>query len=393
MQEKIYIYGMIEREIASSLKKAAGEYPVVLVHGPRQSGKTTMCRAVFADKPYVSMENPDTRSRALDDPRGFLADFPDGAVFDEIQRTPDLLSYMQQIVDDKKRNGFFILTGSDNFSLRQITSQSLAGRIAILTLLPFSMAEIRSQTWLAGADKRILYGGYPRLVTERPDRTFFFRNYIGSYVERDVRQIVNVKDSNLFQRFLTLCAGRIGSVLDYTSLSNDCGISVKTVKEWLSILDASYICFLLNPWYVNRSKRLIKSPKLYFYDTGVACSLLGINEEAQLHRDPLRGSLFENLVILEKIKHAFNTTKPSNFWYYRTSSGIEVDLVEENGRTLIPTEIKSAASFNSAFCKNLEVFKSEYPEESAGENIVYAGTENFTYKGIRIKNFELSDEE
>jgi predicted AAA+ superfamily ATPase len=383
---------MIKREMSSTLKKVAKEYPVVLVHGPRQSGKTTICRAVFSDKPYVSMENPDTRSRALEDPRGFLADFPNGVILDEIQRTPNLLSYMQQIVDEKKQNGFFILTGSDNFSLQQITSQSLAGRIALLTLLPFSMKEIKSETWLTGTDKRILYGGYPRLITEMPDRTFFFKNYIGSYIERDVRQIVNVKDSNLFHRFLTLCAGRIGSILDYTSLSNDCGISVKTVKEWLSILESSYICFLLNPWYVNRNKRLIKSPKLYFYDTGVACSLLGIYEEAQLNRDPLRGNLFENLVILEKIKQAFNTTKPSNFWYYRTSSGIEVDLVEENGRTLIPTEIKSAASFNSSFCKNLTVFKSEYPEESAGENIVYAGSENFTYKGIRVCNFELSDE-
>jgi predicted AAA+ superfamily ATPase len=383
---------MIKREMSSTLKKVAKEYPVVLVHGPRQSGKTTICRAVFSDKPYVSMENPDTRSRALEDPRGFLADFPNGVILDEIQRTPNLLSYMQQIVDEKKQNGFFILTGSDNFSLQQITSQSLAGRIALLTLLPFSMKEIKSETWLTGTDKRILYGGNPRLITETPDRTFFFKNYIGSYIERDVRQIVNVKDSNLFHRFLTLCAGRIGSILDYTSLSNDCGISVKTVKEWLSILESSYICFLLNPWYVNRNKRLIKSPKLYFYDTGVACSLLGIYEEAQLNRDPLRGNLFENLVILEKIKQAFNTTKPSNFWYYRTSSGIEVDLVEENGRTLTPTEIKSAASFNSSFCKNLTVFKSEYPEESTGENIVYTGSENFTYKGIRVCNFELSDE-
>ncbi len=387
-----YICSMIKREMSSTLKKVAKEYPVVLVHGPRQSGKTTICRAVFTDKPYVSMENPDTRSRALEDPRGFLADFPNGVILDEIQRTPNLLSYMQQIVDEKKQNGFFILTGSDNFSLQQITSQSLAGRIALLTLLPFSMKEIKSETWLTGTDKRILYGGHPRLITETPDRTFFFKNYIGSYIERDVRQIVNVKDSNLFHRFLTLCAGRIGSILDYTSLSNDCGISVKTVKEWLSILESSYICFLLNPWYVNRNKRLIKSPKLYFYDTGVACSLLGIYEEAQLNRDPLRGNLFENLVILEKIKQAFNTTKPSNFWYYRTSSGIEVDLVEENGHTLTPTEIKSAASFNSSFCKNLTVFKSEYPEESTGENIVYTGSENFTYKGIRVCNFELSDE-
>ena len=337
------------------------------------------------------MENPDTRARALDDPRGFLNGFPDGAILDEIQRTPALLSYMQQIVDEKKRNGFFVLTGSDNFSLRQITSQSLAGRIAMFTLLPFSMEESKSQKWLDNVDKRILYGGYPRLITEKPERTFFFRNYIGSYVERDVRQIINVKDTNLFQRFLALCAGRIGSVLDYTSLSNDCGISVKTVKEWLSILESSYICFRLNPWYVNRTKRLIKSPKLYFYDTGVACTLLDINGESQLNRDPLRGNLFENLVILEKIKKAFNTIKLSKFWYYRTSSGIEVDLVEEYGRTLIPTEIKSSASFHSDFCKNLAVFKSEYPNESTEGYVVYAGEENFTYKDISVSRYDCFD--
>lgn len=382
---------MIEREMSFSLKKAANEYPVVLIHGPRQSGKTTLCRAVFPNKPYVSMENPDTRSRALDDPRGFLGGYPHGAIFDEIQRTPNLLSYMQQIVDEKKQNGLFILTGSDNFSLRQITSQSLAGRIALFNLLPFSMEEIKSQSWLDNVDKRILYGGYPRLVTEKPERTFFFRNYIGSYVERDVRQIINVKDTNLFQRFLALCAGRIGSILDYTSLSNDCGISVKTVKEWLSILEASYICFQLHPWYVNRTKRLIKSPKLYFYDTGVACALLEINEESQLNRDPLRGNLFENLVILEKIKKAFNTVKPSKFWYYRTSSGIEVDLVEEFGRNLIPTEIKSSASFHSDFCKNLDVFRSEYPNESTNGTVLYAGTEKFMYKETLVCRYDNFD--
>jgi predicted AAA+ superfamily ATPase len=380
---------MIERQMSNSLKKAATEYPVLLVHGPRQSGKTTLCRSIFSDKPYVSMENIDTRSRALDDPRGFFEGYPDGAILDEIQKAPALLSYMQQIVDEKKRNGMFILTGSDNFSLRQVTSQSLAGRIALFTLLPFSMEEIVSQEWLNDVDSRILYGGYPRLVTEKPERSFFFRNYIGSYVERDVRQIVNIKDVNLFQRFLALCAGRIGSVLDYTSLSNDCGVSVKTVKEWLSILEASYICFQLNPWFVNRTKRLIKSPKLYFYDTGVACALLGINEESQLNRDPLRGNLFENLVILEKIKKALNTTSSSKFWYYRTTSGIEVDLVEERGRSLIPTEIKSSASFHSDFCKNLEVFKSEYPNETIESSVVYAGTENFTYKEINVRRYDF----
>lgn len=386
MHRFLYFHAMIEREMKRTLLKAAKEYPVVLVHGPRQSGKTTLCKESFPQKPYVSLENPDVRLRAKEDPRGFLGEYADGAILDEIQRLPELLSYLQQIVDDCHQNGLFVLTGSDSFALRQETSQTLAGRIAVLTLLPLSISETKDIDWLSDADLRMISGGYPRNISERPDRSFFYRNYIASYVERDVRRLVNIKDSDLFRRFLTLCAGRVGALIDYASLSNDCGISVKTVKEWLAILGASFICFQLEPWFVNRTKRLVKTPKLYFYDTGLACALLGIDTPEQLSRDPLRGGIFENLVILEKMKQRFNAAEPDRFWFYRTSAGVEIDLVEECGRELLPTEIKSAATFNADFVKNFATFEKEYPE--CGERTVaYAGSESFAYKGVQVKNY------
>lgn len=376
---------MIERQIKDFLIKAASEYPVVLVHGPRQSGKTTLCRATFGHKPYISLENPDVRERAIQDPRGFFNSLPSGAILDEIQNVPQLLSYMQQIVDDSKQNGMFIITGSNNFALQQAITQSLAGRVAMLKLLPFSMAETKDLNVDSSIDKLIISGGYPRYITERPDRTFFYQNYISTYVERDVRQIVNIKDASLFHRFLVLCAGRIGSILDYTTLSNDCGINVRTAKEWLSILEASFIGFSLNPWYVNRTKRLVKSPKFYFYDTGLACALLGIAEESQLNRDPLRGNLFENLVILEKMKQAYNRAEQKNFWYYRTSDGKEIDLVEETGRMLTPFEIKSSETFNSDYIKNFATFEKEYPEMCGEKIVIYGGCEDFEFKGALVK--------
>lgn len=382
---------MIERLMKRTLLKSAEEYPVVLLHGPRQSGKTTLCKDAFPQKPYVSFENPDIREWIREDPRSFLDKYVGGAILDEVQRVPELLSYLQQIVDESPSKGRFILTGSDNFALQQATSQTLAGRIALLTLLPLSLAETNGIDWLKGVDASILSGGYPRYVSERPSRGFFYRNYISSYVERDVRRLVNIKDADLFHRFLTLCAGRTGSLLDYTALSNDCGVTVKTVKEWLSVLNASFICFELHPWFANRTKRLVKTPKLYFYDTGLACALLGIDSESQLERDPLRGGLFENLVILERLKKRLNAAEAARLWFYRTSSGVEIDLVEESGRKLFPTEIKSAATFSSDFIKNFATFEKEYPEECADKTVVYAGAENFTYKGVRVRNFRDLD--
>ena len=292
----------IERQIATAVKEAATKLPVITIVGPRQSGKTTLAKALFPDKPYRTLEHPRTYENARRDPEAFLAELPDGAIIDEVQRAPDLLSYIQCIVDEKGTNGLFVLTGSSNLLLMKNVSQTLAGRCAIFTLLPFSLVEADGLLPKGDMLSAVLAGGYPRLLTSGARRNTFYDGYISTYVERDVHQLLKIKDTLLFTNFLRLLVGRIGTILDVTSISNDTGVSTKTVMEWLSILHTSYICFLLPPWHENRGKRLIKSPKLYFYDTGLACALAGIDDAEQLNRDPLRGALFENLVILEAMK-------------------------------------------------------------------------------------------
>lgn len=380
---------MLERQITKAVQKASREYPVVVVHGPRQSGKTTLCKMAFPKKNYYSLENPDVRERVLADPRSFFEENPRGAIIDEIQNAPELLSYMQQIVDDKKKNGLFILTGSNNLLLMDKVTQTLAGRIAIFTLLPFSLGELQSNASLLkkNLDTQILYGGYPRLLSQKINRTSFYQNYIASYVERDVRQLLNIKDASLFRRFLQLCATRIGNMFDAVSLSNDCGISVKTVNEWLSVLEMSFICFRLQPWYQNRNKRLVRTPKIYFYDTGVACSLLGLHTPEQLNHDPLRGGLFENLVISEALKSNYNSAASADFWYYRTSNGVEVDLVRQDGRFLYPVEIKSSQTFHPDFVKNIEKFSADYSDVCKQPKVVYAGKEEFIFKDMYVCNY------
>ena len=377
----------IKRHIESAIRAAFDHYPVVTIMGPRQSGKMTLAKKLFPDKPYRTLEHPRTRAMAERDPEAFLAEFPDGAVLDEVQRVPDLLSYIQGIVDDKGKNGLFVLTGSSNLLLMKNVTQTLAGRCAIFTLLPFSMKE--SARLVDGADALscILRGGYPRYIVNQEKIPDFFDNYTTTYVERDVHQLLNIKNAMLFTTFLKLLVGRIGSMLDVTSLSNDCGISTKTVMEWLSILHTSYICFLLPPWYENRGKRLIKSPKVYFYDTGLACALAEIKTVAQLMHDPLRGGLFENLVILEKMKQAFNAGERPDIYFYRDSNGVEVDMVEHSGGKLFPTEIKSSATFSPDFCKNLHKFAERYPDKCEKPSVVYCGSDAFTFKGVEFKPF------
>ncbi len=375
----------IKRLMGDVVADSAKDFPVVTVVGPRQSGKTTLVKALFPEKPYRTLEHPSTREYAERDPGAFLAELPDGAVLDEVQRVPELLSYIQGIVDDKKENGLFILTGSSNLLLMKSVSQTLAGRCAIHTLLPFSMEEARIARSKQDPMNSILYGGYPRVLAGGAKPETFFSSYIDTYVERDVHQLLKIKDAMLFSTFLQLLVGRIGSILDVTSLSNDSGISTKTVTEWLSILHTSYICFLLPPWYENRGKRLVKSPKIYFYDTGLACALAGIHTVEQLKHDPLRGRLFENLVILEKIKRSYNAGHRPDIYFYRDSNGVEVDLVEHSGRKLFPTEIKSSSTFNPEFCKNLAKFAERYPDKCEKASVVYCGLEAFTFKGIAVK--------
>lgn len=372
--------------MSDRLLSIAKEYPVVLVQGPRQSGKTTLCKSLFSDKPYILLENPDILARVTEDPIGFLEQFPNGAVFDEVQQAPHLLSYIQGIVDRKNIPGMYILTGSNNLLLMQSVSQSLAGRIAIFSLLPFSLQEIKDIEKIKNTESRILFGGYPRLISTDMNRSAFYENYISTYVEKDVRTVLKIKEESLFRSFISLCAIRVGNILNITSLARDCGISVVTARQWLSVLETSYILFTLQPYYENRTKRLVKTPKLYFYDTGLACSLLGITDENQLSADKMRGALFENLIILESVKDKFNQLGTEKLFFYRTSDGIEVDLVKQKGRKLFPIEIKASKTFSPDWFKGINKFNSEYPE-SLGGTVIHEGKESFKFKNMKVQSY------
>jgi uncharacterized protein len=367
---------LVDRTIESVIRTLAASYPVVTVTGPRQSGKTTLCRKVFPHKPYANLEAPDTRQFAVEDPRGFLAQYPDGAVLDEIQRTPDLVSYLQPLVDEDPRDGRYILTGSQQFEVTNNINQSLAGRTALVKLLPFSLTEIQSSYPLPTVDQLLYHGFYPRLWDKQLNPTQALGDYFQTYVERDLRQLVTIKNLNLFQRFIQLCAGRIGQLLNVSSLANDAGVSHTTAGNWISLLEASYIIFRLQPYYRNISRRLIKSPKLYFYDVGLATFLLNIENERQVSRDPLRGNLFENLVISEALKYRFNRGRRSNLYFYRDSKGNEVDLVLVNGSDLFPIEIKSGMTITRDYFKGLRHFSNVFGDSIPnGSGLVYGGQE------------------
>jgi hypothetical protein len=375
----------INRTIEPVLSALAGRYPVITMTGPRQSGKTTLCRKAFAHKPYANLESPDTRQFAIDDPKGFLAQFPDGAILDEIQRAPDLVSYLQQMVDEDQREGRFVLTGSQQFEVSDAINQSLAGRTALVKLLPFTIEEIQSAFSMPNVDSLLYHGFYPRIWDKRLNPTQALGDYYETYIERDLRQLVAIKDLNRFQHFIKLCAGRTGQLLNVNSLANDAGISHTTARNWLSVLEASYIIFLLQPYYSNISKRLVKSPKLYFYDIGLAAFLLGIENDKQISRDPLRGNLFENMVIAETLKHRFNSGKKSNLYFYRDSKGNEIDLLLVNGPDIFPIEIKSGMTITRDYFKGLNHFIKLFPKRiHAGSGLVYGGNEHQSRTGVSI---------
>ncbi|MFQ5787460.1 MAG: ATP-binding protein, partial [Thermodesulfobacteriota bacterium] len=333
---------MIERAVKKQVLRLTKQYPVVTITGPRQSGKTTLCQALFPDKPYVSLENPDNRRVAVKDPRQFLADFPDGVVLDEIQKAPELLSYIQGIVDEKKKEGMFIITGSQQFELMDSITQSLAGRTALVNLLPFSYEEIYSQKKRRPDINKLLFKGfYPRIFDKKLNPTEALAFYTSTYLERDVRSIIQVQDLSRFEMFLKICATQTGQILNLSHLSNECGIAVNTVKSWLSVLEASYIIFLLRPHHKNFRKRLIKSPKLYFIDVGLAAYLLDIQDETHVKNHPLRGFLFETFIVAEILKKRFNNIKTPNIYYFRDNVGNEVDVLIDMGSEVIPIEIKS----------------------------------------------------
>lgn len=366
---------MISRTLASVLSQEATRYPAVTLTGPRQSGKTTLCRACFPDKPYVNLEAPDVRDHALSDPRGFLARYADGAIFDEIQRAPELLSYLQPLIDADSRPGRFILTGSQQFEVMNHISQSLAGRTAILKLLPFSMEELACVRPLPGINSLLLQGFYPRIHDAQLDPTRALGDYLETYVERDLRQLQSIKDLALFQKFVRLCAGRIGQLLNLQSLGNDVGISHTTARNWMTLLEASYIVFLLPPWHVNVSKRQIKAAKLYFYDVGLASYLLGAENETHIDRHPLRGNLFENLVVIETLKHRLHRGHRSNLHFWRDPRGHEIDLILENGHDITMTEIKAGATLTQDWFKAFDVLAARLPDRQITRTLVYGGSE------------------
>jgi len=378
---------MIPRQSEKVLKEFSRGYPVVAVTGPRQSGKTTLVRHVFKDKPYVSLETPDTRELAHRDPRGFLERYKDGAVFDEVQRTPQLFSYLQEQVDSSRRTGRYVLTGSQQFGMLSGISQSLSGRVAMVHLLPFSCHEMCGvdENFLDASIDQILYTGlYPPVHDRNLNPHVWYANYVQTYIERDVRQMTNIRDLSTFQRFVRLCAGRVGQLLNLSGLASDCGITHNTAKSWISILEASYIIFLLQPHHRNFNKRIIKTPKLYFFDTGLAAWLLGIQSCDQLNTHSLRGALFESFVISELLKGMYHRGLRPLFYFWRDRSGNEVDLIWEHGEKLQPIEIKSGLTLNQDYFGGLKKWADIAGATSTEPTLVYGGVESLTHSGIKV---------
>lgn len=362
---------MIPRSLTRPAIKAFEQYPVVTLIGPRQSGKTTLARSAF-DLPYINLEAPDERDFVLSDPRGFLANHPGGAIIDEIQRAPDLTSYLQVRVDETNRPGQFLLTGSHNFAVREQLSQSLAGRTALLTLLPFSRSElVDAGVPCGGYFDYIFTGGYPRIRDAVLDPTSFHRDYVGTYLERDLRQLSAVRNIAQFQTFMRLCAANIGQVLNLNRLASDCGISQTTATEWLNLMEAGYILHRLQPFFTNTRKRLVRRPKLYFHDTGIACFLLGLTAAEHVENHPLRGALFENHVINEVLKHDLNRNRTAQLYFFRDSNGNEVDLLYGRGPNLVPIEIKSGQTISSDWFRGINHFARHFP--ATGGAVIYAG--------------------
>ena len=379
---------MIERTLASKVTSLAQKFQVITLTGPRQSGKTTLVKATFPDLPYVSLEEPDIRQIALTDPRGFLSNYPNGVILDEIQNTPELFSYVQRIVDENRQIQF-ILTGSSNFLLMEKISQTLAGRTAVLHLLPFSLQELEPLT--DSYENLIFKGQYPRIYDRTIPPPDFYPSYIQTYVDRDVRMIKNIGDINAFIQFTQLCAGRIGQPLNNASLANDAGISPNTAKSWLSILESSYILYRLQPYHRNFNKRLIKSPKLYFYDTGVACSLLGIREQEQVNLHYMKGSLFENLILNEFIKRSFNRGENRQPYYWQDNHGKEIDCLLVNGEKVTAIEIKSGKTISTSYFENLNFWRSLAALPENQEYVVYGGDQSMQTGAGTLISWKNSD--
>ena len=378
---------LVDRQVEAELKRCAHFFPVVTILGPRQSGKTTLAKKFFPDYAYYNLEDPELYELARNDINAFFALLTLPCIIDEVQRVPNLLSRIQVIVDEKKQNAIFILTGSFQQELKQAVSQSLAGRTALLNLLPFSIQEIRSASLDFTKDEYLYQGFMPRHYAEGQPVDLLYRSYFQTYVERDVQSILNVRHKAQFEKFLRLLAGRIGQVINYESLSNDTGVSSMTIAEWVSVLESSFVVFRLEAYFKNYTKRLIKSPKIYFYDTGLASYLLGIKSPEQVGRDPLVGNLFENMVVLELLKSQYNRGQEKSLYYFRDSKGFEIDLIVDNGRSIMPIEIKSASTVNPEFSRNLKKFMA-IASDATAPSVVYSGKLEYESNGIRYVNFK-----
>ncbi|MFI4918394.1 MAG: ATP-binding protein, partial [Legionellales bacterium] len=375
------------RLAADILQRSAEQYPVVTLVGPRQAGKTTLTRSVFPNMPYVNLEDPDVLAYATYDPRGFLSQFPQGGIIDEIQNAPKLLSFIQVIVDEKKKNGLFILTGSQQLELGEAVSQSLAGRTALITLLSLSISELAAEKINLDLDDYLLRGFLPRVYAQNLEPRAAYRNYVKTYLERDVRKLTKVHDLLLFQKFLRLCAARVGSVFNQENLGNEVGVSATTINHWLAILEASYLIFRIQPYFENFGKRVIKSPKIYFFDVGLVSYLLDIETKTQMSRDPLRGNLVENLIVLELIKARLNRGLEPNLYFFRDNHGNEIDLIYKKAHELIPIEIKSAQSFDRSFIKKLIYFRELAGERVPTGYLVYSGDLSYQVDGFQLMNY------
>ena len=379
---------MIKRNITKELHLLLQEYPIVTVLGPRQAGKTTLVQHELPDYAYVSLEDPDERMLAAEDPRAFLRRFPDNTIFDEVQRVPTLLSYLQGIVDNEQKNGRFVLTGSHQLELRAAVAQSLAGRTGLLHLLPLSIEELR-QAGLTfdGFEDYVVHGFLPRVHSQnqRPFRAY--ANYYQTYIERDVRQLIELKDVSLFEKFIKLLAGRVGQLMDYQALSNAVGVSAKTIKQWLSVLEASYVVVKLPPYFENFGKRVVKSPKYFFTDVGLLAYLLGLETPSQVLRDPLLGSIFENLVVIEVLKQRYNSGYDANLYFFRDSNGSEIDLLCKTSNGLVGIEIKAASTWHGKFAKQLVRFAANnHPLNKS--LVVYNGVELELSNGVNAISYD-----
>lgn len=377
---------LIKREIQAELEALMAVYPVVTITGPRQSGKTTLARMTYPQYNYCNLENPEVRQLAENDPNAFFRRFAQPLIIDEIQRVPQLLSFIQVIVDEKKEKGLFLLTGSHQMLLSEAVSQSLAGRTALLRLLPFSIRELESVDMRLNRDEQIFTGFMPGIYNNKLDPFKAYRNYFQTYVERDLRQIMQIRSLSNFEHFVRLLAGRVGQVLNLHAISGDLGVSSTTLAGWLSVLEASFLVFRLYPYYENFGKRLVKSPKIYFTDVGLACYLLGIETHQQVTRDPLMGGLFENMVVMEAVKTRLNKGLDPNMYYFRDNNRNEVDLIYKKHRMLIPIEIKAGMTFNENLLKGIKYFQ-KISDHAQNGYLAYSGDLVFENDYARIIHF------